>query len=49
MTIHTFEVTCTVPGDEYYLIQEKLKSPTHPNGQRKQPECVTGDFPSKES
>ena len=25
MTIHTFEVTCTVPGDEYYLIQEKLK------------------------
>ena len=25
MTIHTFEVTCTVPGDDYYLIQEKLK------------------------
>ncbi|MBR1969455.1 MAG: hypothetical protein IKA17_03765 [Clostridia bacterium] len=26
MTIHTFEVTCTVPGDEYYFIQEKLKN-----------------------
>ena len=25
MTIHTFEVTCTVPGDEYYVIQDKLK------------------------
>lgn len=25
MTIHTFEVSCTVPGDDYYLIQEKLK------------------------
>ncbi len=25
MTIHTFEVTCTVPGDDYYLIQDKLK------------------------
>ena len=25
MTIHTFEVTCAVPGDEYYLIQDNLK------------------------
>ena len=25
MTIHTFEVSCTVPGDDYYLIQDKLK------------------------
>lgn len=25
MPIHTFETTCTVPGDEYYFIQEKLK------------------------
>lgn len=25
MTIHTFEVISTVPGDEYYFIQEKLK------------------------